>query len=133
MSSRLLRNALALFLGLILGGAATWASAVNGCFYHDVCHEDPNKAVQAFSGSFPQLIGPVMHLYWTTDIVVDCDFNYTTAAYDSNGQISFYPSASAFQSCVVPEDVSTLIPNNFILVCVVVLLWAIGFSVGQKR
>jgi len=131
--SRFWRNLAALGFGFLLGGAASLSHAVEGCFYHDRCYENPADAVQAFSGSFPQLIGTQMHLYWSTDSIVGCDFSYQTAAYDAQNQIAWYPTQSAFQTCTVPEDVSSLVPNNFILVVACVILWAIGFSIGQKR
>lgn len=135
MSRRLTRNALALLLGLLLGGVATWASAVDGFGYNGKCFPDSAQALDAYRLSFPYVSNGLVYELTTAELFgLPGQYMYETTWYA--GDIAGWQSISGFSSfpvCVMPDDVSTLIPNNFILVCVVVLLWAVGFNAGMKR
>jgi len=136
VNRRFVLNLAALAFGFLIGAASTWASAVEGYMYKDKCHEQISDAVQSFASGFPQVMGPNMVIYAQTTFMQqgNPDFLYDAFYYDSQGQwVPMLNNAGAFQICTVPEDVSSLVPNNFILIVACVILWAIGFSIGMKR
>jgi len=135
MLSRLLRNTAALLLGLLLGGAATWASA--GYSFQGSCLPSMDLVKTAIFQRYPTFdpySGTVcsasltdFRTYVSGNIVgwyVDCGA--------SGGATSAIYAAT---SCVetTAESLNIFPQNDVALVIAGVVLWAIGFSVGQKR
>lgn len=137
MMSRLKRNAMALLFGLLLGGAATWASAASvGAGMSGVCYENVGKAMAVVASKYPLFVGNILYQYVGYEPITVQQMEVALTHVDP---VTFetvweYPRVNlSICAYTPPEDLSTLVPNNFILICTAVLLWAVGFSVGQKR
>lgn len=140
MMTRFSRNLLALCLGLLLGGASTWASAATGAFYKGVCYPTVQEAISQFSSQFPIANGGGTTGFVTTFETFpppDFMFRYATVHYDLNGVESYTESNWAeFQTCTlepdsIPLDLSATTDPHLILIIAAVILFGIGFNSGR--
>lgn len=145
--SRLKRNLLALFLGCCLGGAATWASAVDLYEYRNSCMSlvDISADIKAqfiyanAAGQVEQLHG-IAQDDGTGELIFSLGHSDYVDTPEFVGYTDIWSQKKlTFNPCNVdsePPNEGVLVfssDNRLVFLIAFVLLWAIGFSVGMKR
>jgi len=138
--SRWKRNALAVFVGFLIGGVATWASA--GSFLaNGICWPSANEAFQSWSSQSPAygFDNPKNNIWVNSLSTYSVDeatgaFNFAIAHYDGLSAPAIFDGAGKFTACPVASvGLGGYVSNDLLFVVAGVVILALGFMAGLKR
>lgn len=133
MNSLPIRNALALLLGLLLGGAATWASAI-GNSIDGHCYGTEAEAITTFQKRFP--VYDNSHLYSLSDMGKDtmAGYYWYTIFYSTDWGVYVYENGNVFLPiCSNPSGTfDKFKSNDVVFFSVLFFAFAAGFSASYK-